>query len=114
MPHQFILQLLDKFVHTFITTLRALTTEEDTSQTVKLTSQGSQMSELSKQKIVILVQKKGRSGTTKGVRSSIMFVKYFNDTDKLNHISYENNNANTTLKLDIERTMPLQKYNMTL
>ena len=43
-----------------------------------------------------------------------MFVKYFNDTDKLNHISYENNNANTTLKLDIERTMPLQKYNMSL
>ena len=50
----------------------------------------------------------------KSVKSNIIFVKYFDQKDKLNHINYENNNANTTLKLDIERTMPLQKFNMTL
>ena len=43
-----------------------------------------------------------------------MFVKYFDQKENLNLINYENNNTNTTLKLDIERTMPLQKYNMSL
>ena len=50
----------------------------------------------------------------KSVKSNIVFVKYFDQKENLSLINYENNNTNTTLKLDIERTMPLQKFNMSL
>ena len=41
-------------------------------------------------------------------------LKYFNSTDNLNLINYENDNVQTALKLDIERTMPLQKFSLNL
>ena len=50
----------------------------------------------------------------KSVKESILFVKYFNSTDNLNLINYENDNVQTALKLDIERTMPLQKFSLNL
>ena len=38
----------------------------------------------------------------RSVKDSIIFIKYFDPTDNLDHINYENNNVQTALKLDIE------------
>ena len=50
----------------------------------------------------------------KSVKSNIIFVKYFNPSDNLDLIDYENNDSYTTLKLDLEQTMPLRSFNMSL
>lgn len=48
------------------------------------------------------------------VKINVLFVKYFNATDDLHHINYENNNVQTALKMDIMRTMPLLKFTLSL
>ena len=50
----------------------------------------------------------------KSVKDSILFIKYFDPTDNLDHINYENNNVQTALKLDLMRVMPLQKFTLSL
>lgn len=48
------------------------------------------------------------------VKENILFVKYFDATDNLYHINYENNNVQTALRMDIVRSMPLQKFTLKL
>mgnify|MGYP004591701355 CR=1 FL=1 len=48
------------------------------------------------------------------IKDSILFVKYFDPSDNLDHINYENNNVQMALKLDLERVMPLQRFTMSL
>ena len=50
----------------------------------------------------------------KSVKDSIVFVKYFSPSDNLSLLNYENNDSQTTLKLDLEQTMPLRSFHMTL
>ena len=44
----------------------------------------------------------------------ILFLKYFDKNEDLNFINYENNNANTTLKMDLMNIMPLKKFTLKL
>lgn len=44
----------------------------------------------------------------------ILFLKYFNKDDDLNHINYENNSSNTSLKMDLINLKPLQEFTLNL
>lgn len=50
----------------------------------------------------------------KAVKEAILFVKYFSSSDNLTLFNYENNNTQSALRLDIEKTMPLQKFTLYL
>ena len=46
--------------------------------------------------------------------NKILFLKYFGKDDDLNCINYENNDGNTTLKMDLMNVMPLKKFTLRL
>ena len=52
--------------------------------------------------------------TKSSIGEKILFVKYFGKDDELNCINYENNNINTTQKIDLMNVMPLKKFTLKL
>ena len=44
----------------------------------------------------------------------ILFIKYFGKDDDLNCINYENNDTNSSLKMDLLNSMPLKKFTLRL
>ena len=46
--------------------------------------------------------------------NKILFLKYFGKDEDLNCINYENNDGNTSLKMDLMNVMPLQKFTLRL
>lgn len=45
-------------------------------------------------------------------KEKILFLKYFGKDDDLNYINYENNDSNTSLKMDLLNTMPLKEFTL--
>lgn len=52
--------------------------------------------------------------TKENRRERILFLKYFNKDDDMNYINYENNDINTTLKMDLVNTQPLKEFTLKL
>lgn len=50
----------------------------------------------------------------KGNEDGILFVKYFGNGEDLNNINYENNDSNTSLKMDLINSTPLQNFTLKL